>query len=117
MVRSFSFICQDESAASDMGRDVTIGRCNGCSSPLATGLGMKRERGADGLVTESGDTASDKRQRKDVCVLCHQDLRQNDVGNKVFHPKDPPERFSVIPVIEESILSCETVKCRGRFMF
>lgn len=29
---------------------------------------------------------------------------QNDVGNKVFHPKDSPGRFSVIPEIEENIL-------------
>lgn len=42
---------------------------------------------------------------------------ENDVGNKVFHPKDSPERLSVMPVIEENVSSCETAKGRGRFMF
>lgn len=42
---------------------------------------------------------------------------EHDVGNKLFQLKDSPERFSVIPVIEENISSCETVKGTGRFMF
>lgn len=52
-----------------------------------------------------------------LCIVSSSPETENDVGNKVFHPKDSPERFSVIPVIEENISYCETVKGRGRFMF
>jgi len=31
---------------------------------------------------------------------------ENDVHSKVFHPKDSPERFAIIPVIEENSSSC-----------
>lgn len=42
---------------------------------------------------------------------------ENDIGNKVFHLKDPPEGFSEMPVIEENVLSCVTARGTGRFMF
>lgn len=52
-----------------------------------------------------------------LCTMSSSPEMENDVGNKLFQLKDSPERFSVIPVIEENISSCETVKGTGRFMF
>lgn len=37
---------------------------------------MEQKPGADRLIIESGDTVSDKRQIKAVCVSCHQAPRQ-----------------------------------------
>lgn len=48
----------------------------GAAHRCTEGLRMKQKQGADRLIIESGDTVSDKRQIKDVCVSCHQAQRQ-----------------------------------------
>lgn len=48
----------------------------GAARRCTEGLGMKQKQRADSLITKSGDMVSDKRQIQDVCVPCHQVLRQ-----------------------------------------
>ena len=48
----------------------------GAAHRCAGGLRVKEKQGADRLIIESGDTVSDKRQIKDVCVSCHKAPRQ-----------------------------------------